>query len=222
MSILEQVKYISSGMMVTFKLVPCVIIATIILGFIIAMVQFYRVPVLSHIIDLYVLTMRGIPPLIVIMLLYYTINMSNGFEAAFVCLSVYHAAYVTEIVRGGFAAIPKGQMQAGQSLGLRYLPIMLRIYIPQVALQITPALCGQFILVIKDTTLISLVGLDDIMWSARQIVTLTFNPLMAYLIVFVMYYLICFAVELIANAVERKLSTGLKAQRLSESKTGGN
>ena len=196
MSILEQVKYISSGMMVTFKLVPCVIIATIILGFIIAMVQFYRVPVLSHIIDLYVLTMRGIPPLIVIMLLYYTINMSNGFEAAFVCLSIYHAAYVTEIVRGGFAAIPKGQ--------------------------ITPALCGQFILVIKDTTLISLVGLDDIMWSARQIVTLTFNPLMAYLIVFVMYYLICFAVELIANAVERKLSTGLKAQRLSESRAGGN
>lgn len=222
MTLLEQVKYIATGMLVTFKLVPCVIIATIIVGSIIGIIQFRRIPVLSKIVDLYILVMRGIPPLVVIMLLYYSINMSNGFEAALVCLTIYHSAYVGEIVRGGFAAVPKGQMEAGESLGLRYISIMLRIYIPQVALQIIPSLCGQLILIIKDTTLISLVGLDDIMWSARQIVTITFNPFMAYLIVFVMYYLICLVVELIANAVEKKLSTDIKISRVIADKTVNN
>lgn len=214
MSAFAQIKYISSGMWVTFRLVPCVIVATILIGAVIGMIQFYRVPLLSRIIDLYIFVMRGVPPLVVIMLLYYTINMSSGFVSAFVCLTIYHSAYVAEIVRGGFNAVPRGQMKAGESLGLSYVSIITRIYIPQVALQITPSLCGQFILVIKDTTLISLVGLEDIMWSARQLVTITFNPMMAYLIVFILYYFICFIVEIIANGVEKKLSTDIKISRV--------
>lgn len=213
MTVFEQIRYIASGMLVTFKLVPCVIVATIIIGAFIGIIQFYRVPVLSRIIDLYILAMRGVPPLVVIMLLFYTINMSSGFVSALVCLTIYHSAYIAEIVRGGFQAIPHGQMEAGESLGLSYLSIMLRVYVPQVALQIIPALCGQFILVIKDTTLIALVGLEDIMWAARQLVTITFNPMEAYLIVFFLYYFICLIVELIAHRVEKKLSTDIKLSR---------
>lgn len=210
MSLFAQLKYISSGLLITFELVPCVIVATIILGSIIGIVQFWRVPLLSRIIDLYILIMRGVPPLLVILTLYYTVNMSSSFAAAFVCLTIYHAAYVAEIIRGGFEAIPKGQMLAGESLGLRYVTIMLKIYIPQVALHIVPALCGQFILVIKDTTLVSAAGVLDIMWATRQLVTITFNPMEAYLIVFVLYYLICLLVELFANWVEKRLSNDVK------------
>ncbi|MCE5236552.1 MAG: amino acid ABC transporter permease [Clostridiaceae bacterium] len=206
MSIFEQFNYISSGMGITFSLVPCVMLATILLGSIIGTIQYYRVPILSHILDLYILVMRGIPPLVVIMLLYYSINMSSSFMAAFACLTTYHSAYIAEIVRGGFAAIPKGQMQAGESLGLGYVSIMVRIYIPQVALHIVPSLCGQLILVIKDSTLVSAVGLEDIMWASRQLVTITFQPMTAYLIIFILYYVICLLIELLAHRVERALS----------------
>ena len=216
MTFFEQIRYISSGMLVTFELVPCVIVATTIVGAVIGIIQFRRVPVLSQILDLYILIMRGIPPLVVIMVLYYTINMSNGFVSAFVCLTVYNGAYVAEIIRGGFESIPRGQMQAGESLGLSYVSIMLRIYIPQVALQIVPSLCGQYILVIKDTTLISLVGLEDIMWAARQLVTITFNPMEAYLIVFFLYYFICLIVELVANRVEKSLSRDIRISRINK------
>ena len=129
MSVWRQFIYISSGIGVTFKLVPCVIVAAIIFGVIIGIIQFQRIPVLSRIIDLYILVMRGAPPLVVILLLFYTLHVPNSFMAALVCLTVYHSAYVAEIVRGGFEAIPKGQMMAGESLGLSYWTIMLRIYV---------------------------------------------------------------------------------------------
>jgi len=212
MSIFDQLRYIASGMEVTFTLVPCVILATIVIGGIIGIIQFYRIPVLSRIIDFYILVMRGVPPLLVIMLLYYSINMSSSFLAAVVCLVVYHSAYVAEIVRGGFESIPKGQMQAGKSLGLNYISIIFYVYIPQVALHIIPSLSGQIILIIKDSTLVSAVGLEDIMWAARQLVTITFNPMLAYLIIFVMYYLLCSFVELTANQIEKLLSNDVKVK----------
>ena len=154
--------------------------------------------------------MRGTPPLVVILLLFYTLHVPNAFMAAFVCLTVYHSAYIAEIVRGGFEAIPAGQMMAGESLGLSYFTIMVRIYIPQVALHIIPSLCGQLILVIKDSTLVSVVGLEDIMWATRQLVTITFNPMLAYLLIFILYYLICLVVEFLGNRAERSLSKSVK------------
>ena len=210
MSVWRQFIYISSGIGVTFKLVPCVIVAAIIFGVIIGIIQFQRIPVLSRIIDLYILVMRGAPPLVVILLLFSTLHVPNSFMAALVCLTVYHSAYVAEIVRGGFEAIPKGQMMAGESLGLSYWTIMLRIYVPQVALHIIPSLIGQLILVIKDSTLVSVVGLEDIMWATRQLVTITFNPMLAYLLIFILYYLICAVVEFAGNRAEKALSRSVK------------
>ena len=202
--------YISSGIAITFKLVPCVMVAAIVFGCIIGIIQFQRIPVISWIIDLYILVMRGAPPLVVILLLFYTLHVPNSFMAAFVCLTVYHSAYVAEIVRGGFEAIPRGQMMAGESLGLKYWTIMLLIYVPQVALHIIPSLIGQLILVIKDSTLVSVVGLEDIMWATRQLVTITFNPMLAYLLIFILYYFICFIVEILGNRAEKALSKSVK------------
>lgn len=210
MSILQQIIYISSGIGITFRLVPCVMIAALVCGTIIGIIQFQRFPVISQIIDFYILIMRGAPPLVVILLLFYTLHVRDSFIAAFICLTVYHSAYVAEIVRGGFEAIPRGQMMAGESLGLSYWTIMFRIYVPQVALHIIPSLCGQLILVIKDSTLVSVVGLEDIMWATRQLVTITFNPMLAYFLIFILYYLICLVVEIIGNRAERALSHSVK------------
>ena len=109
MTALEMVQYIVDGIGITFKLVPCVVVSTLIVGILVGVVRFRKIPVVSQIIDLYVTAMRGIPPLVVLMMLYFTVNMSSAFMTAFVALTLYHGAYVSEVVRGGLTAIPRRQ-----------------------------------------------------------------------------------------------------------------
>lgn len=200
----QMIAYITDGIAATFALVPCVVIATLVLGMIIGILRFTKLPGLSHIIDLYVTAVRGIPPLVVLMMLYFTFDLGNAFLTAFVALTIYHTAYVAEIVRGGLESVPRGQFEAGQSLGLNYARIMFSIYIPQIMLQIVPTLCGQYILVVKDTTLVSVVGLQDIMWNASELVSVTYDPIRIYFIIGVLYFVICFIIDIIANRIENR------------------
>jgi len=138
----------------------------------------------------------------------------RSFIIAFVALTVYHTAYVAEIVRGGFEAIPKGQMQAGESLGVGYMKIMVKIYIPQVVLHLVPSLCGQYILLVKDTTLVSVVGVQDIMWRARQIMEHSFQPVTVYILIGVMFYILCSLIELLGKTVEHRLDRNRSIYKL--------
>lgn len=210
----EMVVYITRGIGITFQLVPCVIISTLILGMIIGVLRFKNIKVVSQLIDVYVTAVRGIPPLVILMMLYFSIQLGSSFMTAFVALTIYHGAYVAEIVRGGLEAVPKGQMDAGKSLGLSYIRIMVSVYIPQIMLQIIPTLCGQYILVVKDTTLVSVVGLQDIMWNAKELIAVTYDPIRVYFIIGVLYFIICFIIDMIANRVEKRV-TGRYEARLS-------
>ena len=205
----EMIQYISSGLEITFKLVPLCILSTIIIGFFVGMVQFKKVKMISRVVNIYILIMRGIPPLIIMYLIYCNSYMTS-FLIAFVALTIYHTAYVAEIVRGGFEAIPVGQLQAGESLGLGYFQIMFRIYTPQVLRQIIPTLCGQYILLVKDTTLVSVVGVQDIMWRARQIMEHSFKPVTVYILIGIMFYVLCTIIELIGKTAERNLRKSKK------------
>ncbi len=208
----EMVVYITRGIGITFKLVPCVIVSTLIVGMILGILRFKNIKVISQIIDLYVTAIRGIPPLVILMALYFTVKLGSSFMTAFVALTIYHGAYVTEIVRGGLEAVPKGQMDAGKSLGLGYMRIMASVYIPQIMLQIIPTLCGQYILVVKDTTLVSVVGLQDIMWNAKELIAVTYDPIRVYFIIGVLYFVVCFIIDLIASRVEKSVSGRYQAQ----------
>ncbi len=203
MSILQMIRFIGSGIAITFELAPLCMLSTLVLGTILGFIQYKRVPVLSNLIDFYVLTMRGIPPLVVLLLLFFTWNLSTAFLTAFLALTIYHTAYILEIVRGGCQAIPKGQMEAGKSLGLGYFSIMLKVYLPQIILPIIPSLCGQYILVVKDTTLVSVVGVQDIMWNARQLMEITFNPMVVYILIGIFFYLLCLIIEVIGKRAEK-------------------
>ncbi len=212
MTIREMLQYLSTGIGITFQLVPLCVVSTLVLGAVLGTLQFRRVPVLSQIIDVYIVAMRGVPPLVVMMLLYYSVNLSSSFVTAFTALTIYHTAYVTEIVRGGFEAVPRGQMMAGESLGLTYPQIIFRIYIPQIMLQIVPSLCGQYILTVKDTTLVSIVGVQDIMWRARQLIAVTFDPILIYFLAGLIFYILCSLLELIAHRVERRVTRNVKTR----------
>lgn len=212
MSMYQMVAYIMSGIGITFELVPCVILSTLIVGMIVGILRFARIPVISQLIDIYVTAIRGIPPLVVLMMLFFTFQMGSPFFTAFVALTIYHGAYVAEIVRGGLEAVPRGQMEAGQSLGLGFVKIMIRVYLPQIMLQILPTLCGQYILVVKDTTLVSVVGLQDIMWNASELVAITYDAIRIYFIIGVIYFVICFIVDTIAHRIENRFVATYQAR----------
>lgn len=204
MTVIEMLKFILQGASITFKLVPICILSTLALGFVIGIIQFKKIKIIKTVVRIYITVMRGVPPLI-IMYLIYCGSFMKAFTIAFISLTLYHTAYVAEIVRGGLEAIPKGQLEAGESLGLNYFQIMWYIFFPQVLRQIIPTLCGQYILLIKDTTLVSVVGVQDIMWRARQIMEHCFKPVTVYLIIGLLYYLLCFVVEQIGKKAEKNI-----------------
>lgn len=215
MSISKMIRYMMSGIGITFKLVPLCMITTFVIGMLLGIILFRKFPIVKWLLTLYNIVMRGVPALVVLKLLFYSADFSSAFLAALISLTLYHSAYIGEIVRGCFESIPQGQMMAGESLGLGYWQIMFKIYIPQIFKQMIPMLCGQYILLVKDTTLVYIVGVQDIMWMGHQLMAQTFDPIMGYLMIGVFYYVLCTLIELVARHAEKRVSHRNTARRLS-------
>jgi len=203
-SFASMLRIMSAGALETLKLLPFCIAFSLIGGVVLGIIQSSRVPIVNQIIALYVLIMRGIPPLIILFLVFFTANLDSGVVSAILALSLYHVAYVTEIVRGGISSISRGQFEAGRSLGLRNTQVMHRVIIPQIWRGILPALAGQYIILVKDTALVSVVGVREILWSGRQIMQLTYDPFPIYLLIGVFFYVICFLLERLSVFAERR------------------
>lgn len=215
MTLGEMIKFMIPGVGVTFKLVPLCIFTTLIVGLILGILMFRQIPGLNMILNIYKVVMRGVPAMVVLKLLYYNANFQSAMFSAFIALSLYHSAYIAEIVRGCFESIPKGQMIAGESLGVNYWKIMQKVYIPQIVKPILPMLCGQYVLLVKDTTLVYIVGVTDLMWLGRQLMAQTFNPIIGYLLIGIFYYLLCFIIEALAHMFERRAHKDTTTRRLS-------
>lgn len=215
MSLLNMIKFMSSGLAITFQLVPLCLVSTLVVGILLGVLMFKKIPYFNTFLNIYKIVMRGIPAIAVLKLLYYSINLDSAFFTAFLCLSLYHAAYVGDIVRGCLEAVPNGQMMAGESLGIGFWTIMRKIYIPQILKPMVPMLCGQYVLLVKDTTIVYVVGVMDLMWMGRQLMALTFNPIMGYLLIGIFYYLLCSIIEFIGHRVEKRTDNSGPVRRLS-------
>ena len=215
MSLLKMINFMSSGLVITFQLVPICLISTLVVGVILGILMFKKIPIMDTFLSIYKIVMRGIPAIVILKLLYYSANLDSAFFTSFLSLSLYHAAYVGDIVRGCLEAVPKGQMMAGESLGVGFWTIMRKIYIPQILKPMVPMLCGQYVLLVKDTTIVYVVGVMDLMWMGRQLMALTFNPILGYLLIGVFYYLLCSIIEFIGHRVEKRTDHSSSTYRLS-------
>ena len=159
-------------------------------------------------VSLYVSFIRGTPLLVQIFLVYYVLPFIgidlHPVTAGIVALTINSAAIVSEIIRGGLSAIPKGQIEAAQSLGLKSRIIWLRVTLPQVFIMIIPPLVNEFTLVVKSTTLVSLITVVEMMRTAQQIFSANFRPIEVLLGAAVLYFIINFTVSKLAAHVERR------------------
>jgi polar amino acid transport system permease protein len=155
----------------------------------------------------YIELIRGTPLLVQIYIFYFFIgklfNLSSN-TASILALSVFCGAYVAEIVRAGIQSISRGQMEAARSLGMNYPQAMRHIILPQAFRRILPPLAGQFISLIKDSSLVSVIAITDLTKAGREIASSTFAPFEVYFIVALLYLSLTFTLSMFVQLVERK------------------
>ena len=156
----------------------------------------------------YVELLRNIPLMLVLYLIYFGMGAFlpvSPFWASVVGLSVFEGAYIAEIVRAGIESIDRGQMEAARSLGMSYLQSMRHVIVPQAVRRSLPPLTGQFVSLVKDSSLASLVSFEELMLVGRQINSRIFSPFEVFLTIGAIYFMICLALSLLSRWQESRL-----------------
>jgi len=133
-------------------------------------------------------------------------DLINNFFLGWVCLSVFSGAYVTEIVRAGLDSVPRGQTEAARSLGMSHLDIMVRVIWPQALRNVLPSLTGQFIQLIKDSSLVSLVSIQELSFMAQDVQVSTQRVFEVFVLTAIIYFCICFGLSQVFAHLERRHS----------------
>ncbi|MBP3413863.1 MAG: amino acid ABC transporter permease, partial [Clostridia bacterium] len=134
----------------------------------------------------------------------------TAMQAGTICLALNCGAYMAEIIRGGIQSVDIGQMEAARSLGLPYWRAMQRVVLPQAIKTMIPSIINQFIITLKDTSILSVIGFPELVNSAKNVVANTFMSFQTWGIVAVMYLIVITLLSVAAKILERKLSYGRK------------
>ncbi|HCE6513523.1 amino acid ABC transporter permease [Pseudomonas aeruginosa] len=206
--------FLLQGAMYTVLFAAVSMVLGLILGFSVAVVRVTKVPVVSQIAAVYVSAFRGTPLLVQIFVLYYGLP-SVGIEftpvtAGILALTLNVAAYLSESMRGAILGIDKGQWEAGLSVGLTWGQTLWNIITPQALRLAVPSLSSSLISLIKDTSLISVITVTELMLATKEVIAETFQPLPLYLAAAGIYWLLSALFERVQKALENRLTAPLR------------
>lgn len=167
---------------------------------------------LNVVADLYVTVLRGIPLIVLAFFMYFTVPQLfriqiTAFTAGVITLSLNTTAYIAEQVRGGIAAVAKGQLEAARSLGLPYNVSMRKVVLPQAVKIMIPSLINQFVITLKDTSILSVIGIVELTQTGRIIIARSYQSGSMWIIVGLIYLIIITLLTKLSNVVERRLLT---------------
>ncbi|EHL15346.1 His/Glu/Gln/Arg/opine family amino ABC transporter, permease, 3-TM region [Peptoanaerobacter stomatis] len=173
--------------------------------------NFMVAKILNFIATLYVEVIRGTPLLVQIFLVklgsYQIFNLDlPDIAIGIIAVSINSGAYVCEVIRSGIQAVDKGQMEAGRSLGMTYKMTMRLVILPQAVKNILPALCNEFVTVIKETSIVSYIGVTDLFYASKSIGSMTYDTLTPLFIIALIYLFITFTLSKLVRLLERRLS----------------
>ena len=158
----------------------------------------------------YVDVVRGIPLLVFLFLVYYVLPLfglaPSNFASAVIALSLYFSGYVAEILRGAIGAIPSGQVQGAIALGMRRWKIELIVIVPQAARIALPPLLNLSSIIIKSTSLVSIIGIWELTYATREIVTRTLLPFEFFVTAMAIYFVVCYGIVRLSGVLERRLA----------------
>ena len=206
-------KYLTEGLKVTLLITAFAVLMGLFLGFIVAMIRSTyqntgKLKFLNALSVVYLTVIRGTPVLVQLMIIYYVIFSSgnvNKIIVAILAFGINSGAYQAEIFRAGINAVPKGQFEAGRSLGFNYYQTMGNIIMPQAFKNILPALGNEFIVLVKETSIAGYIALVDITKAGDIIRSRTYSAFMPLLAVALIYLVIVMGLTYLINLLERWL-----------------
>lgn len=201
-----------SGLWATVLLSLAAIATGTLLGLVVAAVRTSRIPVLAQLARGYLEIFRGTPLLIQMLFLYFGAAYLGlvgitVFGAALLALTLYQGAYIAEIFRAGIEAVPRGQWEASRVLGLPRIQTFLSVILPQTRAIVLPPLVGQYLSLIKDTSIAVVIGYVELVRQGQAVIDRVGDPATSYVAVAVLYFVICYPLSLLVRRMERKAVT---------------
>ncbi|HCG2609536.1 TPA: ABC transporter permease subunit [Staphylococcus aureus] len=182
-----------------------------ILGAFVALMKLSKIKIISWIASIYIEILRGTPMLVQVFIVFFGITAALGLDiSALVCgtiaLVINSSAYIAEIIRAGINAVDKGQMEAARSLGLNYRQTMKSVIMPQAIKNILPALGNEFVTLIKEASIVSTIGVGEIMFNAQVVQGISFDPFTPLIVAAALYFVLTFVLTRIMNMIEGRLN----------------
>ncbi|HCD2282071.1 ABC transporter permease subunit [Staphylococcus aureus] len=182
-----------------------------ILGAFVALMKLSKIKIISWIASIYIEILRGTPMLVQVFIVFFGITAALGLDiSALVCgtiaLVINSSAYIAEIIRAGINAVDKGQMEAARSLGLNYRQTMKSVIMPQAIKNILPALGNEFVTLIKESSIVSTIGVGEIMFNAQVVQGISFDPFTPLIVAAALYFVLTFVHTRIMNMIEGRLN----------------
>ena len=185
------------------------IVLGVLLGSLLAVMKMSDKKLISKIAGAYIQVVRGTPLLVQLFIIYYglyTINIElPDFASGVITVSLNSAAYIAEIIRAGIQAVEKGQMEAARSIGMSRTMSMRQIIYPQAIKNILPALGNEFVTLMKESSIISVVGMRDLMFNAQVVAGATYKPFMPYVLAAAFYFVMTSFASKLLEIFERRL-----------------
>ncbi|UOQ83390.1 amino acid ABC transporter permease [Gracilibacillus salinarum] len=209
--IIDALPTLLKGMGLTVEITVISLILAMFIGVMLGIFSITKSKVLRFISTAFVDIIRGTPLLVQILFIYFglpsVLNISlTAFAAGVIAITINAAAYLVEIFRAGINSIDKGQMEAGRTIGFSYSQTMRLIILPQAFRRMIPAFVNQFIVSIKDTSLLSAIGLAELTLSGQSIYAVNFRAFEILTVVGILYFIIIYSLSILSRLLERRLN----------------
>lgn len=201
-------KWFASGLGYTLLISLFAVLLGLVLGVLAAFGRLSKFKPVKWIAGAYVDIIRGTPTMVQILIIYYIIFQNLNIEAwivGVIAFGINSGAYIAEIVRGGILSVNIGQTEAGRSLGLTQSQTMTYIIMPQAMKNILPALCNEFIVLIKETAVIGMINNIDLVGAAKKVQSLTYDFTVPLISIAVIYYVVIKIFTILLNILENHM-----------------
>lgn len=208
-TIINAFPYLMEGLQVTLYIFGIAIVLGFLIGLVVALLRLAPFKILNWIAKIFVDAIRGTPFIVQLFFIYFGLNSLGFFSldnttAGIVTVAINAGAYFSEIIRAGIQSIDKGQTEAARSLGLNSTQTMRHIILPQAFRRMLPTITNQAIISLKDTSLLSVIGVADLTQEGRIQASATFDAFNVYLILGIIYFIVIYLLSMLASFVERK------------------
>lgn len=214
--------YFNYGVLVTIMISASVVFFGIIIGVLVTLIKRTQIKPLTWLVNTYVWIFRGTPMVVQIMIAFAWMHFNQmptiGFGVlnldfsrllpGIIIISLNSGAYISEIVRAGIEAVPKGQLEAAYSLGIRPRNAMRYVILPQAFKNILPALGNEFITIIKDSALLQTIGVMELWNGAQSVATATYSPIAPLLVAAFYYLMVTTVLSQLLAVLERRMAQG--------------